>query len=146
MKRIIASPRLCTLRDISVHRPPDSDILMPKGSATGPGYVYTVGTAGDICTCTRVYIPAAFEHRIPRVRGQSLGASPHYRRRASLRLAHMSAKLDRAIQVTSRGVTRSPGDVTASLIGAGQSNAKMRVLDYPARDECENDPRNCKVL
>jgi len=36
MKRIIASPRLCTLVDISVQRSPDSDILMPKGSATVP--------------------------------------------------------------------------------------------------------------
>jgi len=36
MKRIIASPRLCTLLDISVQRSPDSDILMPKGSATVP--------------------------------------------------------------------------------------------------------------
>lgn len=65
MKRIIASPRLCTLLDISVHRPLDSDILMPKGF-TRRSRLCTVDTSDYICTRIGVYIRTAFEyaHRI----------------------------------------------------------------------------------
>lgn len=61
MKRIIASPRLCTLLDISVHRPLDSDILMPKGSATDPDMYRRYLR---LYMHAHVYTCAAFEHRI----------------------------------------------------------------------------------
>jgi len=60
MKRIIASPRLCTLLDISVHRSPDSDILMPKGSATVPA-MYRRYFGLCMHAHESVY---AFEHRV----------------------------------------------------------------------------------
>lgn len=83
MKRIIASPRLCTLLDISVHWPLDSDILMPKGSATGPSmyrryFGLYMHAHGRTYTCG---------FRVRAIYSQSLCASPHHRRRASLRLA-----------------------------------------------------------
>jgi len=61
MKRIIASPRLCTLLDISVHRPLDSDILMPKGSATD---LDMYRRYLRLYMHAHVYTRAAFEHRI----------------------------------------------------------------------------------
>lgn len=61
MKRIIASPRLCTLLDISVHWPLDSDILMPKGSATDPDMYRRYLR---LYMHAHVYTRAAFEHRI----------------------------------------------------------------------------------
>ena len=61
MKRIIASPRLCTLLDISVHRPLDSDILMPKGSATDPDMYHRYLR---LYMHAHVYIHIAFEYRI----------------------------------------------------------------------------------
>lgn len=83
MKRIIASPRLCTLLDISVHRTLDSDILMPKGSATD---LDMYRRYLRLYMHAHVYTCAAFEHRIY-IYSQSLCASSHHRRRASLRLA-----------------------------------------------------------
>lgn len=61
MKRIIASPRLCTLLDISVHWPLDSDILMPKGSATDPDMYRRYLR---LYMHAHVYIHTAFEHQI----------------------------------------------------------------------------------
>lgn len=108
MKRIIASPRLCTLLDISVHQPLDSDILMPKGS-TRRFRLCTVDTSDYICTRMAVYIRTAFEYA-PNMYGQSLseylliiieGESPY--------ASHdMSVKLDQAISDWSREIIRSP--------------------------------------
>lgn len=108
MKRIIASPRLCTLLDISVHQPLDSDILMPKGS-TRRFRLCTVDTSDYICTRMAVYIRTAFEYA-HRIYGQSLsaylliiieGESPYASR-------DMSVKLDQAISDWSREIIRSP--------------------------------------
>lgn len=83
MKRIIASPRLCTLLDISVHRALDSDILMPKGSATDPDMYrryLRLYMQAHVYVYTRCF-------RAPNMYSQSLWASSHHRRRASLRFA-----------------------------------------------------------
>lgn len=83
MKRIIASPRLCTLLDISVHQPLDSDILMPKGS-TRRFRLCTVDTSDYICTRMAVYTHG-FRICTPNIRPITLRISPHHhRRRVSL--------------------------------------------------------------
>lgn len=83
MKRIIASPRLCTLLDISVHRALDSDILMPKGSTTDPD-MYRRYLRLYMQAHVYVYMRC---FRAPNMYSQSLWASSHHRRRASLRFA-----------------------------------------------------------
>lgn len=101
MKRIIASPRLCTLLDISVHRPLDSDILMPKGSATDPDMYRRYLR---LYMHAHVYTCAAFEHRIYIANHSAhllIEDEPPY-------ASHdMSAKLDREISDWSCEVTRS---------------------------------------
>lgn len=85
MKRIIASPRLCTLLDISVHQLLDSDILMPKGS-TRRFRLCTIDTSDYICTRMGRIYTHGFRICTPNMYDQSLCISPnHHRRRVSLR-------------------------------------------------------------
>lgn len=99
MKRIIASPRLCTLLDISVHRALDSDILMPKGSATDPDMY---------CRYLRLYMQAHV-HVYTR-RGPNIYIANHPEHLLIIEdeppyASHdMSTKLDRVISNWSCGV------------------------------------------